>query len=105
MEELALHYPSGDIYIIWDNLNIHQEHRWLEYNEQHGNRFHFVYTPKHASWINQIEIWLSILQKKTIKNGNFSSRLDLCSKIMFFVEKWNEQAHPFKWKFRGYVPK
>lgn len=102
MEELALEYPSGDVYVIWDNLNIHLPYQWVKFNEGQKNRFHFIYTPKHASWINQIEIWLSILQRKVIKNMSFKTVFDLCSKMMAFVKYWNEQAHPFKWKFAGY---
>src|SRR6185437_15859079 len=52
MDALAEQYPSGTVYIVWDNLNIHKGARWQEFNARHGDRFHFVYTPKHASWVN-----------------------------------------------------
>lgn len=103
MKELALKYPKGHAYIIWDNLNTHLSYQWVKFNEKQKGRFHFIYTPKHASWMNQIEIWLSILQRKAIKNCSFKTVFDLCSKMMTFVSKWNEVAHPFKWKFAGYV--
>ena len=62
----------------------------------------FHYTPKHASWMNQIEIWFGILMKKVIKRGNFSSKQDLKQKLMAFVDYFNQKlAKPFKWTYQG----
>ena len=62
----------------------------------------FHYTPKHASWMNQIEIWLSILVRKVIKRGNFTSRDDLQRKVLAFIEYYNRtMAKPFKWTYQG----
>ena len=55
MEALAERYPKGEVYVVWDNLNIHHGAAWRRFNERHGGRFHFVYTPLHASWVNQIK--------------------------------------------------
>jgi transposase len=65
--------------------------------------FHFL--PTHASWLNQIEIWFSILREKIIKRGNFSSKQDLVEKIMNYIElEWNNKhAHPFQWTYKGKV--
>ncbi len=52
MATVAQAYPSGPVYVIWDNLNIHHGPRWEAFNHQHGGRFHFVHTPLHASWVN-----------------------------------------------------
>ena len=105
MEELAKLYPVGDVYVVWDNLNIHSDGkqlRWTEFNQRHGGRFHLVYTPKHASWVNQIEIWFSLLAKRVLRNGNFTSADELTARILGFIEHWNRaEAHPFRWKFRG----
>jgi transposase len=105
MEKLAKKIPQGDVYIIWDNLNIHCDgpsKRWTRFNERHGNRFHFVYTPLHASWVNQIEIWFSILQRRILRYGNFSSLVALKRGITGFIAHWNRyEAHPFRWTFRG----
>lgn len=102
MEALARRYPRGDIYIVWDNLNIHHGWRWVEFNQRHRGRFHFVWTPIHASWVNQIEIWFSILQRRVLKHGDFGSVWDLASKVDGFINYWNlDEAHPFNWKFRG----
>lgn len=62
----------------------------------------FHYTPKHASWMNQVEIWLSILVRKVIQRGNFRSPEDLKRKVLAFVEYYNRtMAKPFKWTYRG----
>ena len=62
----------------------------------------FHYTPKHASWMNQIEIWFGILMKKVIKRGNFLSKEDLKKKILDFMSYFNEtMAKPFKWTYQG----
>lgn len=103
MEEVARQYPTGDVYMVWDNLNIHHGKRWQEFNEAHGNRFHFIYTPLHASWINQVEIWFSILQRRVIRYGDFATRAELQARIEGFISHWNRrEAHPFRWKFRGH---
>lgn len=62
----------------------------------------FHYTPKHASWMNQVEIWLSILARKVIKRGNFVSTDDLQRKVLAFIEYYNRtMAKPFKWTYQG----
>ncbi len=58
----------------------------------------FHYTPVHASWLNQIEIWLSILTRKVLKRGSFTSVEDLKEKVLAFIEYYNRtMARPFKW--------
>lgn len=69
-------------------------------NKDHAIRF--VYTPKHCSWLNQVEIWFGILTKKIIKRGNFTSQKDLKSKLLNFIDYFNEtMAKPYKWTFNG----
>jgi transposase len=66
------------------------------------HRIVFHYTPKHASWMNQIEIWFSILVRKVLKRGNFSSVDDLKRKVLAFIEYYNRtMANPFKWTYQG----
>ena len=106
MEYLALHYPKTRVHIIWDNLNIHYdgaEDRWSEFNHRHGNRFIFHYTPKHASWVNQVELFFSILQRQCLRNASFRSVEELRAAVLEFIAFWNrEKAHPFRWTFTGY---
>ncbi|XXT21066.1 IS630 family transposase [Sorangium sp. So ce429] len=102
MDEVAERYPTGDVYIIWDNLNIHHGARWNEFNARHGRRFHFVYTPIHASWVNQIELWFSVLSRRVLKHASFASVEELSRCVLGFVRHWNEhEARPFRWRFRG----
>ena len=69
-------------------------------NPEHRIVFH--YTPKHASWLNQIEIWLSILARKLLKRGNFTSLDDLKAKVLAFIQYYNRtMAKPFKWTYKG----
>ncbi|MEH2364672.1 transposase [Nostoc sp.] len=64
----------------------------------------FHYTPKHSSWLNQIEIWFSILVRKLLKRGNFISTFDLKKRILDFVDYFNHtMAKPFKWTYKGKV--
>jgi DDE superfamily endonuclease len=62
----------------------------------------FHYTPKHSSWLNQIEIWLSILVRKLLKRGSFTSVEDLHAKVFAFIDYYNRtMAKPFKWTYQG----
>ena len=66
------------------------------------HRIVFHYTPKHASWLNQIEIWLSILTRKLLRRGSFLSVEDLQAKVLAFIEYYNRtMAKPFKWTYTG----
>jgi transposase len=70
--------------------------------EDKAHRIRFVYVPKHTSWLNQIEIWFSILVRRVIKRGNFTSVKDLREKILAFIIYFNETlAKPFKWTYTG----
>jgi transposase len=62
----------------------------------------FHYTPKHSSWLNQIEIWLSILVRKLLKRGSFTSVEELQAKVLAFIDYYNQtMAKPFKWTYQG----
>ena len=66
------------------------------------HRIVFHYTPKHASWMNQVEIWLSILVRKVIKRGSFTSVKELKRKVLAFIDYYNRtMAKPFKWTYQG----
>ena len=58
-----------------------------------------AFTPKHASWVNQVELFFSILQRKVVTNGNFASRDDLIAKLIGFIAKYDESARPFRWTY------
>ncbi len=119
-------------HIILDNLNIHQSEslvRWVGHQEGMAaeslgvkgksgilqsmesraaflhastHKVVFYYTPKHASWMNQVEIWLSILVRKLLKRGNFLSLDDLRGQILAFIAYYNRtMAKPIKWTYTG----
>lgn len=67
------------------------------------HRIRFVYIPKHTSWLNQIECWFSILMRRLIRRGNFTSTNDLHQQMMNFIEYFNRtMAKPFHWQFKGF---
>jgi len=66
-----------------------------------AHRIQFVYVPKHTSWLNQIELWFSILVRRVIKRGNFPSLDALRERILAFIAYFNQTATPFRWTYTG----
>jgi transposase len=96
MNNLIVDYPDKEIHVILDNLRTHKpkNDRWLA---RHKN-IHFHYTPTHASWLNQVEIWFSILTRRALRGGNFISVKQLRKAIDAFIKSYNQEASPFEWK-------
>jgi transposase len=92
--------PAVAIHLIMDNGSSHVSKATQQWLADHP-RFVAHYTPKHASWLNQIELVFSIVARKVLKRGNFTSRDDLVSKIMRFIAARNETARPFAWTYTG----
>ena len=66
------------------------------------HRIVFHYTPNHGSWMNQVEIWFSIIARKLLRRGSFTSVADLIAKVLAFIEYYNRtMAKPFKWTYKG----
>jgi hypothetical protein len=73
-----------------------------EFLQDTGHRIRFVYTPKHCSWLNQVEIWFGILSRRLLKRGSFASTEILNQRILAFIEFFNETlAKPFRWTYIG----
>jgi DDE superfamily endonuclease len=89
------------VHLLCDNLSIHRGklvQAWLARN----SRFRMHFTPVHCSWMNQVEQWFSILQRKRLRTPNFADLTDLEAKILSFIEEWNEIAHPFNWTKKSF---
>lgn len=70
--------------------------------EDPAHRIRFVYTPRHASWLNQVEIWFSILARRLLKRGSFTSKANLREKLLAFINYFNTtMAKAFKWTYKG----
>jgi transposase len=89
------------IRILCDNASIHKGKKILKWLDEHP-WFEFQYTPPHCSWINQVEQWFSILQRKRLKFGDFESLDDLDDKIIKFIIEWDENPHPFNWSKKSF---
>src|SRR3954462_3005329 len=95
MNDIVAAHQDSAIHVVLDNLNTHKpkNDRWLK---RHPNvRFHF--TPTRASWLNQVEIWFSILQGQSLNDASFKSVKQLRQHIDDFVEAYNADAKPFVW--------
>lgn len=95
MNKVLAAYPDREIHVVLDNLSTHKPKRdmWLA---RHKNvRFH--YTPTHASWLNQIETWFSILAKNSLAGASFATVEDLVAHIDAFIIDYNLAAKPFVW--------
>jgi transposase len=102
MNELIADYPDQEIHVILDNLNTHKPKRdaWLA---RHKN-VHFHYTPTYASWLNQVEIWFSILSRRALKGASFTSPQQVRNAIDRFIKAYNDKAAPFEWKKKKVYP-
>ena len=102
MNEVVADYPDREIHVVLDNLNTHKpkRDRWLA---RHKN-VHFHYTPTYASWLNQIEIWFSILSRRTLKGASFTSSQQVRNAIDRFTAAYNKEAAPFEWKKKEVYP-
>lgn len=88
------------IHIVGDNVSVHHGKEVKKWLEKHP-RFQFHFTPVHCSWINQVEQWFSILQRKRFRIADFASKEEMHKMIMQFTSEWNRYAHPFNWSSKS----
>jgi len=95
MNQIVSHYPDKELHVILDNLNTHKpkHDRWLSKHPL----VHFHYTPTHASWLNQIEVWFSILWRQALRGLSVTSFRKLRQAIDDFITAYSQTAHPFEW--------
>jgi transposase len=84
------------IHVVLDNVSVHKGKKVRAWLAKHP-RFVFHHPPVHCSWMNQVEQWFSILQRKRLAIVDFASKAELAAKLHQFIAQWNEQAHPFNW--------
>ena len=95
MNRVVAEHPGREIHVILDNLNTHKpkHDRWLT---RHKN-VHFHFTPTHASWLNQVEVWFSILSRQALAGSSFTSPKQVRQRIDAFIAAHNRTAHSFEW--------
>jgi transposase len=91
-----------EIVAVTDNLSTRRTEEVSEWLAAHP-RWRFQFTPTHASWLNQVEIFFSILHRRLLKHGAFTSEQDLAEQMLAFIETYNQSAKPFKWTYTGKV--
>jgi hypothetical protein len=99
LEEVVSSCPTEQpVHIILDNLSVHKAAPVRAFLAEHPNvEFHF--TPTYSSWLNQVEIWFSKLQREVIDRGIFTSVADLRRKVLRYIRLYGKSAKPFRWKY------
>lgn len=92
--------PALMIHLVLDNGSSHVAKKTKRWLEDHP-RFEAHYTPKHASWLNQVELFFSILTRRLLKRGDFTSRDELINRVMAFITDYDDTARPFRWTYDG----
>ena len=102
LEKLDADIPAKvtTIHLVLDNVSTHHGKQVRAWLEKHP-RFRLHFTPVHCSWMNQVEQWFSILQRKRFRIADFKDKADLAAKIHQFIIEWNQQAHPFNWSTKS----
>lgn len=98
MDEIVAEYSSDqEIHVVLDNYCTHKKNEeWLARNKN----VHFHFTPTSASWLNQVEIWFGIFSRKALRGASFASPQELRQRIEDFIERYNPDSKPFKWRKR-----
>src|SRR5258706_4634436 len=92
--------PGREIHVVADNLSAHKTNRVCEFLEANpALRIH--YTPTYSSWLNQVEIWFSKIQRDVISRGVFTSVKDLARKLMRYIRNYNKTATPIRWIYKN----
>ncbi len=99
--DLVRYTPAGlDLHCIVDNLSAHATAKVNEFLDDHPHVF-LHNTPTHASWLNQVELFFSIIERRLLRHGEFTSRDELADRIIAFIKDYNRKAQPFRWTYDG----
>ena len=97
-EVVATRAPDEEIHVILDNLSTHKTKLVESFLEEHPNvTLHF--TPTYSSWLNQVELWFSKVQRDVLSRGIFTSTADLARKLRRYIDAYSKRARPFRWKY------
>jgi transposase len=92
----------GVLHLVSDNLKTRTAPATRAWMEEHPGRIKWHFLPTHASWLNQIEIWFSVLQRKCLAHGSWRSYAELQRHILTFIRTYNRRwAHPYRWTYKG----
>ena len=106
LTQLLERHPTGRIILIMDNHSIHKHRAIQEYLSAQGGRVTVLFTPTHASWINPVEGWFSILARRALSERSFASKELLVQRLYDFVDHWcSNDKKPLRWRFRGFPPR
>src|ERR1700677_5066904 len=99
LADIVVNQPRGkEIHVIADNLSAHKTLQVAEFLERHP-KVHLHFTPTYSSWLNQVELWFSKIERDVIARGVFTSLADLKRKLMRYIRQYNEQPKSVKWKY------
>src|SRR6202521_1274107 len=99
LEELIAHLPeSQEVHVILDNLSAHKTPAVQRFLADHPS-VHLHFTPTYSSWLNQVELWFSKIERDVIARGVFTSVKDLARKLMRYIRRYNRAPKPVKWKY------
>jgi transposase len=98
--DAEIDHHINTIHLVCDNVSTHHGKEVLHWSVKHP-RFVFHFTPVHCSWMNQVEQWFSIFQRKRLRIADFESTAHLQAKIGQFICEWNQHAHPFNWSTKS----
>jgi transposase len=106
MKKVRQLYKRKKLTIIMDNLQSHKTPAVQEWLKEQKGMVEFVFTPKHASWLNQIEVWFKELNQKCIKRSSVASKDEMAENILNWITTYNRHyAHPYNWRFNGILKK
>lgn len=101
LADLLTHVPAKrEVHIICDNLSAHKTKRVEEFLAEHP-RVHLHFTPTYSSWLNQVELWFSKIERDLIHRGVFTSTKDLARRIIKYIRHYNDDPRPIKWKYNN----
>jgi transposase len=96
LKQVARAYPDQELHLVMDNYAAHKHDKIRKWLADHP-RVIVHFTPTHASWMNLVEVWFSIIERQAIHRGTFTSVKELNAKIRAFIAGWNDRCHPFAW--------